>query len=506
MANADPPHKVDNRKTPGDRDIDAPYSRPQKQQIPDRHAKHEQHQKGNRESNQPELLVRMPQRFLRNLIADTVVGLLRPDHFRREPQGRHGKGFARLGQLRLGALNRFHLVFLRLADGRLVRQGRIAVLDLGQIGRARTHVQLSEHGIVQRLPLEFPHPAPRRVQVPKDNCLGRTSLLAGRLDFSVPDPPVLFLRGNARRGNALDTIGAFFHHPAPAHGDFGVVHRLEIRRLIVGVTEEIKTSYFVGTVVGAKPRSDATLVNLHVQSLAVVDRRLHRADQFAGRMFAMHARHRRVVERRVVQAAAVISIHANPVHFAVLMDLLFTDDGDVVFHFTGDHAGVAADAGGKIDGHPPLVTFVGILISVVERLLIGRRLHGFLNDTRVGPKLLQSRRPVDLAFGAVEMIVGLRRHEQMTLAGGRQFRAGANPRNIRRPQRVGVKSDARADTTHAPAAIAQVQRDRVRRLARHDPDRPAHRAPAETHFHHVPGRQSRPLSQGRADQHRVVPR
>ncbi len=57
----------------------------------------------------------------------------------------------------------------------------------------------------------------------------------------------------------------------------------------------------------------------------------------------------------VILMGREVSVHADPVHLAAFRDLLFPDDGDIVFRLTGDETGVAAHARGKIDGHPPLV-------------------------------------------------------------------------------------------------------------------------------------------------------
>src|SRR6185312_13281796 len=100
---------------------------------------------------------------------------------------------------------------------------------------------------------------------------------------------IFLLRGDARAADALDAVGALFHHAAPAHGDIGIIHRLETGRLVIRVPKEIEAPHFVGAIIRAEPRADAAVVNLEVQPFVIVDGGFHRADQFARRVLALHA-------------------------------------------------------------------------------------------------------------------------------------------------------------------------------------------------------------------------
>ena len=66
----------------------------------------------------------------------------------------------------------------------------------------------------------------------------------------------------------------------------------------VGVLEEVEAAHFVRAVVRAVPRADAAVVDHVVQALGAVDGRPDRADQFARRVLAVHARHRLEVGSR----------------------------------------------------------------------------------------------------------------------------------------------------------------------------------------------------------------
>ena len=166
--------------------------------------------------------------------------------------------------------------------------------------------------------------------------------------------------------------------------------------MIVGVLEEIEPADFVRAIVRAIARADAAVVNLQVQPFVIVERRADRADQFAGRVFALHARHRLMAHRRVVRLAAEISVNADPLHFAARGDLVLADHRDVVLCLAGEHAGVAADAGRQVNGHAPSVTLIAMLAGIEERLgfFVGR-LGGlpdeFAGSSEIPPACLRDR-------------------------------------------------------------------------------------------------------------------
>src|SRR5579862_927973 len=107
--------------------------------------------------------------------------------------------------------------------------------------------------------LVFTYLAAGFVEVAENDRLRRTCLLASGRDFAIADAAVFLFRGDAGRGDALDAIRAFLHHAAPAHGDFGIVHRLEAGRVIIGVAQEIEPPNLVRTIVRAESRADAAI-------------------------------------------------------------------------------------------------------------------------------------------------------------------------------------------------------------------------------------------------------
>ena len=63
----------------------------------------------------------------------------------------------------------------------------------------------------------------------------------------------------------------------------------------------------------------------------------------------------------VVQVVTVITIDAKPVHFAPSPNIVFANNGDVVFGLAGSHAGVAPKALAQINCHAPAVALIGVV-------------------------------------------------------------------------------------------------------------------------------------------------
>ena len=109
-----------------------------------------------------------------------------------------------------------------------------------------------------------------------------------------------------------------------------------------------------------------------------------RADDFAGRVLAVHTRHRlKMGLIRRVRLPGVPGIDAYPVHLPVPQHFLLTDDGDIVFRLTGGGAGVAADAGIQVDRHRP-----GIPLVLDRRIKRFRRLR-LLREPGIFTELLK---------------------------------------------------------------------------------------------------------------------
>src|SRR5204863_2000121 len=139
----------------------------------------------------------------------------------------------------------------------------------------------------------------------------------------------------------------------------------------------------------AVARADAAVVGHVVEAVVRVRRRGDRTDLLAGRVLALHARHRLVDGMRLVAAARVVAVDADPVHLAAPDDALLADDRDVVLGLARDGAGGATRASGEIDRHPPLVAR-GDVRLVPERLeLLGLDDVHLLDELGMSAELLE---------------------------------------------------------------------------------------------------------------------
>src|ERR1019366_4998554 len=133
---------------------------------------------------------------------------------------------------------------------------------------------------------------------------------------------------------------------------------LQAGRFEIAEQEEIESPHLVGAVVGTIPRAHAAVVDHVVEAFGAVSCSLHGADQLAGRVLAVHARDRLVVDGGIALVALIVGIHAYPVHRASAAHLVLTHHGDIVFRLAGHYTRAASGAGVEVDGHAPGVAFV----------------------------------------------------------------------------------------------------------------------------------------------------
>src|SRR6185503_15682750 len=177
--------------------------------------------------------------------------------------------------------------------------------------------------------------------------------------------------------NSLHAETALLHHALSTHRDIGI--ELPVQWLGEGVlrpgrltiTEPVEVANLVGAVIGAVTRADAAVVNLYVQPVWRVIRRVHRAHRLARSVAAVltHHRHETGIEiGAAVFPALVVSLDANPRHLAAAQEIgaksgPIRQEGwhlpirsyrwDVVLGVAGAHAGSASSAARKVDGHRP---------------------------------------------------------------------------------------------------------------------------------------------------------
>ena len=305
------------------------------------------------------------------------------------------------------------------------------------------------------MPLQTRDFAAGIVEVPEDDCVYRAGLLTSCRHFAIPDAAVFLFCGDASPTDSLNAVGALLHDTTPTDGYVRVVHRLGAWGMIIGVLKEVEASDFVRAVVGTKARAHATVIDLKVQTFVIVNSGFNRANEFARSVLAMHAWHGHMIKFGVIQGAAVVSIDADPVHLAIASDLIFADYGNVIFNFTRDEAGVATNAGGKVNGHAPLVAAVGIFVGGVERLVVFRRFNRFFDGVVLRLKFAQSYGSINLAFCTFDLMVSLSSNEMIAVVCFVQGRAARKPKGIRSSEGIRINSDAVANAAGALASKAK---------------------------------------------------
>src|SRR5205807_10291019 len=214
-------------------------------------------------------------------------------------------------------------------------------------------------------------PALRIIDVAEDDGVRRARLLAGRADLAVANAALLLFGLDLRGVDALHAVRALLHDAAAPYRHVRIAAALQAFARPVGEEVPVEAANLVRTVVRAVPRADAAVVHHVVQAFGAVVGRTDRAHHFAGGVFALHASERLKVRLRILDVALVVTVDTDPMHLAAAAHLIFADDGDVVLRLTGDHAGVAADAGREIDRHTPRVAVV-IPRRLVERVVGAR--------------------------------------------------------------------------------------------------------------------------------------
>src|ERR1035437_5139217 len=233
----------------------------------------------------------------------------------------------------------------------LSKQICIRVRQLGEVGRAGPGVQLAEERVLERLFAQLRDFRRRVVDVAEDERFGWAHLLARRHDLAIADASVLLFRVHSGAVHALDAVVALLHDAALTNRLVRVREESEDGEvLVLVVVVEVESPDLVRAVVRAVPGPDAAVVGHLVDAFLAVGGRQDGADDFAGRLLAVHAHDRLVVRGRVLGRTLVVAVNPDPVHLAAAADLVLADGRDVVLGLAGDDGRVAARAGRKV--HP----------------------------------------------------------------------------------------------------------------------------------------------------------
>ena len=231
----------------------------------------------------------------------------------------------------------------------------------------------------------------------------------------------------------------------------------------------------------------------------------HRANQFAGRVLTLHARHRLEKTLWIVPRTVVVGVDANPVHVAALERLLLPNHGNVVLRLAGNNAVVAAHAGVQVDRHAPGIGFLGVVHVRIEREFL--RHLAFLGEVRfflvlLEIALLHQRTLSDRSF---HRLVTLRAGEVVSCAGRSQLNAAREPGILAGAQRIDIVASAGARAPGTRASVAEENRDRVVGVSRLNPDRAFNFLALELEFDNVFEGELQSLGHRGANHDRIVP-
>src|SRR5208282_4989078 len=305
----------------------------------------------------------------------------------------------------------------------------------------------------------------------------RTRLLAGRLQVFANQNFLAFAdRGsfgiNALFTDALHAVSAFFHDATAADGDVRIAHQLELRRLPILKQQEIKPSHLIRTVIRAVTCADAAVIDHGIQAFAAVQRGLHRTNQLAGRILALHAGDGLKEALGIFARAIVISVHAQPVHVAAAERLILANHGDVILRLAGDDAVIAPDAGVQVDCHTPGVSLLGIVdwrlveCKSLRRLAFFREAWLFLVLVQIA--ILHQRALA--AIRSFHRLITLRAGELVDFSRGAQLRAARKPRSLAGAQRIDIEALLAAHASGVPAAVTEEGSNAVIGMASLNPD------------------------------------
>src|SRR5579862_4344157 len=224
------------------------------------------------------------------------------------------------------------------------------LLEIGDVGLRAELAEQFRGTVRARQARNF---AIRIVQIAKDHRFRRAGLHASRIELAVFQIALFALRLNLRGANALHAESALFHDAHAAHGNVGI--QLQVQRLIPLRVIEIEETYRVRTGVGAEARTDATVVDLRVQSFRRVIAGEGGTHRLAGRVVALLAKDGLKADARVREFAFPIALHANPVLGASARGLIGAGGGDIILGMAGDYTRFAAGAAIEIDDHGPFV-------------------------------------------------------------------------------------------------------------------------------------------------------
>jgi hypothetical protein len=140
----------------------------------------------------------------------------------------------------------------------------------------------------------------------------------------------------------------FFHNTTGADCYLGIENKIKKIILLISIVEMIskveivKPPYFIRAVVGAISGSYTPVINHLIQTIRTMSSCHNGTDIFTWGMIAMLAEHNLVIYRGFIGGAGIISINTYPLHFSSSVNLLLTNNRNIIFRSACNYATTAS--------------------------------------------------------------------------------------------------------------------------------------------------------------------
>ena len=356
---------------------------------------------------------------------------------------------------------------------------RIRVFDTSEIGHARRCVQIFEHRVAACAVAETGDLALRIGDIAEHDRIVRASLLAGDLEGSDRR-----FAGRCRTGfheagdlgllDTLDAERAFFHDAAHTNSDVRIFCHLEavchaffgkrtpikfVDRALV-VVEIVKAANFPWAVIRAIAGADATIVGHEIEPILTVDGRIHGTNGFARSVFAMLAHHGLRKHFRILRITGEVAVESDPSHITIFANLVFSNDGHVVFGLAGNDASVATRAGIEIHRHSPLLFRGECRVGVERNIRRDVTIHAHrLGKGVIFLEALECSLANEVTTFHAAMFLGLR--ERVIPIGDDTSDTACEPHGICTANRIGIEADVFHECGNVFASVAESDGERV---------------------------------------------
>src|SRR5690242_13566358 len=99
----------------------------------------------------------------------------------------------------------------------LAFEDRVRIAKPRKVGSARPRVEIDQQTVIARVSPRRSDPAPGIIEIAEHDGLSRAGSLTRGDDLAIAQRPIVLFRGDLRRVDTLDAVGALFHDAAAAY-------------------------------------------------------------------------------------------------------------------------------------------------------------------------------------------------------------------------------------------------------------------------------------------------